>query len=169
MENDKLTTTFVNIRQRLTSMARRILGDEDEAADAVQDAFCRLWQRRESITTSSAAEGLSVVTVRNICIDSIRHKTVLDTVPVDGQKEVADMVTSDDGDVGRTEMFEEVNKIIASRLSDTQKTIMRMREYEGASFDDIAQELGMTEPNVRVNLSRARKLIRDIYNNNHKQ
>src|SRR5574344_2037680 len=135
MDNDNLTTTFVKLRTRLKMMAGRILGDDDEAEDALQDAFCKLWQRRETITSSAAAEGLSVVTVRNICIDSVRHKAVLDTVPQDESKEIADV--AEDLGRGRDELFDEVDKIMASQRAETQRTILRMREYEGAAFDAV--------------------------------
>ena len=55
MDNETLTSVFAGIRSRLMNMAGRMLGNEDDAADAVQDAFCRLWQRRESITTRNEA------------------------------------------------------------------------------------------------------------------
>jgi DNA-directed RNA polymerase specialized sigma24 family protein len=44
-----------------------------------------------------------------------------------------------------------------------------MREYESYSFEEIAKTVGMTPGNVRVQLSRARKLVREIYRNKTKE
>lgn len=55
VSTDTLTTTFTSMRQRLLAMAERITGNRDEAADAVQDAFVRLWKHRDDIDRASSS------------------------------------------------------------------------------------------------------------------
>lgn len=74
MEKDPLTSVFTSMRHRLIATARRILSDDDDVTDALQDAFCRLWQRRDSIRSADTAAGISIVTVRNIAIDTARRR-----------------------------------------------------------------------------------------------
>jgi len=50
-------------------------------------------------------------------------------------------------------------------LSTNQRAIIDMRELQGMEFDDIAARLGMQPATVRVELSRARKRVREIYRN----
>lgn len=164
MDNETLTSVFAGIRSRLISMAERMLGNEDDAADAVQDAFCRLWQHRESIGTRNEVEGVSVVTVRNLCVDSLRRSTKTAEVSIDDNRTEADGV--DDGawdEEERKAVFDEVTAIMNRHLSEEQRTIMRLREYEDFSYAEIADLLDMKEATVRVQLSRARKLVREIY------
>lgn len=167
MQDEALTSVFVGLRQRLRRMATAILGDSDAADDALQDAFCRLWTRRDRIAPGANAEALSTATVHNVCIDALRRRSHAPTVSV-----IDNLLTEppdDDGDdAPRREMLlQSVERIIAGRLSPQQQAILRMRDVEGRSFEEIAAALSMQPTAVRVALSRSRKLIREIYLNNH--
>lgn len=164
MKSDIFTSTFTDIRIRLLSMASRFLGNDDDANDALQDAFCKLWQRHENISTRSEAEALSVVTVKNLCIDSLRKKNNSKLSSLDECKSNLDIINDDDSGASE-ELYQKVQKIIDLKLSETQKIIIRMRDINDESYQSIAEKLEMQEPNVRVQLSRARKIIRDYYNN----
>lgn len=59
--------------------------------------------------------------------------------------------------------------IIDNDLSANQRAIIDMREVQGMEFDDIATRLGMQPATVRVELSRARKRVREIYRNSRKE
>ena len=50
---------------------------------------------------------------------------------------------------------------IIDRLPEVQKRVIMMRDIEGLDCPDIAQATGLTEVNVRVSLSRARKYVRE--------
>ena len=63
----------------------------------------------------------------------------------------------------REALFRDVERLIRTRLTPTQQAILRRREYEGASFETIADELSMQPAAVRMQLSRARKIIRECY------
>lgn len=166
MESDKVTIIFTEIRQRLMNMAVRILEDEEDAADKVQDAFCRLWQRRETFGCDSEVEGVSMVTVRNLCIDSKRRKSAGSEVSLDENRATAECVENDTFvDLERKEAFDELNSIMERELTVIQLKIMRMREYEERSYEEIGEILEMQPVAVRMQLSRARKLVREIYKN----
>ena len=158
MSESILTQTFTALRKRLLRMAMHILPDEDDAADALQDAFCRLWPRRDSIESEAEAEALTTTTVRNICIDNVRRRRI-DTIPID---EEHDRCEEHDND-GHKERYAEVKKIIDSGLTPQQKEIIELKEIEGYSIEEIARKLSSTESAVRMNLSRARKRIRECY------
>ena len=66
MKGDFLTTAFQRLRLR---MGRGGRGD-DESEDALQEAFCRLWPRRERLDDAAQAEGMLAVAARNIRIDA---------------------------------------------------------------------------------------------------
>lgn len=166
MDSETLTSAFIGIRQRLMNLAGCMLGDEDAAADAVQDAFCRLWQRRDSMSNRNEVEGVSVVTVRNLCIDNLRRGANAGMTSIDENRTVAESVENEIYDEQeRKEAFDELNFIMERELTDTQRAIVRMREYEECSYEEIAEILAMQPATVRVQLSRARKLIRECYRN----
>ncbi len=166
MALDLLTSVFTRLRPRLHSTARRLLESDDDADDAVQEAFCRLWQRRDRLSGESEAEGVSVTTVRNICIDSLRQRQSRPTDPLD---ESSDRLDDTGTSPPSQELVEEVNTLISASLSARDREILIHRECDGWEFDDIAEHYGMTEASVRVAISRARRTVRQCYINKHRR
>ena len=156
---DRITIAFTTLREQMLSLAGRITGNRDDAADAVQDAFVKLWQQQERYGTSSHASGAGMTAVRNTSIDLARRNRRRNDVPVD---QIADDITAIT-DEDRTIVYQQVRAIIDKELSANQRAIIDMREIQGMEFDDIAARLGMQPATVRVELSRARKRVREIY------
>ena len=156
---DRITTAFIALREQMLSLAERITGNRDDAADAVQDAFVKLWLRRGHIESSSHASGAGMTTVRNASIDLVRRNSRRAHVPI----EQADDAPAEVTDTDRELAYRQVRAIIDKELSPNQRAIIDMREVEGMEFDDIALRLGLQAATVRVELSRARKRVREIY------
>ena len=159
MSDKTITTVFTKLRRKFLNMAMAILPNEDDAADALQDAFCKLWPRRDTINDEAKAEALTGVALRNICIDKMRKREV-PTVPID---EEHDTCESENTYNLREERYNTVKAIIDNELTAQQRTIIELKEIEGVDIEKIAQQLQMTESAVRMNLSRARKKIRECY------
>lgn len=155
MSEQVLTTAFVQLRTRILQFATRFFPAEDDADDALQDAFCRLWAHRDEIKTINEAEALAKTTVRNLAIDSYRRRNAM---PTDDSPPADERVVVE-------ERFRMVESIIVRHLTPQQQAIVRLREFEQQSFSEIAARLSMEEPAVRVQLSRARKKIRECYYN----
>ena len=158
---DRITIAFTTLREQMLSLAGRITGNRDDAADAVQNAFVKLWQQQERYGTSSHASGAGMTAVRNTSIDLARRNRRRNDVPVE---QIADDITAIT-DEDRTIVYQQVRAIIDKELSANQRAIIDMREIQGMEFDDIAARLGMQPATVRVELSRARKRVREIYRN----
>ena len=149
---DILTETYQRIRQRLKAGAGKMLSDADAAEDALQDAFVRLWGRYQ-VRSEKEAEALLTRTVRNVSIDSLRKRK---TVPLAGD-------LPEEAEENREALFRRVEEMVDTELTDLQKLIVRRHEYESVTLEKIAEELGMQPPAVRMQLSRARKTIREQY------
>ena len=149
---DILTETYQRIRERLKAGAGKMLSDAEAAEDALQDAFVRLWGRYQ-VRSEREAEALLTRTVRNVSIDQLRKRK---TVPlaVDLPEEVGE---------NREALFRRVEEMVDTELTDLQRLIIRRHEYESVTLERIAEELGMQPPAVRMQLSRARKTIREQY------
>ena len=156
MPRDLLTDTYMRLRDRFRTRAWRILGNADDADDALQEAFFKLWTRGYEIRTVSEAEALLSTVVRNTSLDAIRRRR--DKVPIDA----ADRLPAEDRR-DRAEQLAAVQGLIDRELTDTQRYILERVEYGGLTQEQIAQELGMQPPAVRMQLSRARKTIRELY------
>ena len=149
---DILTETYQRIRQRLRARAGKMLSDAEAAEDALQDAFVQLWGRYQ-VRSEREAEALLTRTVRNVSIDQLRRRK---TVPLVGD------LPEETGE-NREALFRRVEKMVDTELTELQKLIIRRHEYEGVTLEKIAEELGMQPPAVRMQLSRARKTIREQY------
>lgn len=166
MDNEIFTSAFTDIRQRLMALAKRMLGNEEDAEDTVQDAFCRLWQCREKLESRQEVEGTSIVTVRNLCVDNIRRSSKMNEVSLDENRTEADGIESDEFVMNeRMAVYGEVKDLMNRYLSDVQRQVILLREYEGKSYDEISEQLGIQPATARMHVSRARKLVREIYRN----
>lgn len=157
MTQDLLTETFIRHRQKLKMISRRILPETMGVEDVLQDSFVRLWQRQYPIQSEKEAEALLSRTVRNVSLNARRGaKAVpLRTDFADEQPDVEE----------REAAYAEVRQKIGSVLTQVQRFILEEREYGGRTLEDIAKELGMEAPAVRMQLSRARKALRNAIQN----
>lgn len=153
MNRDYITSAFRKLHGRLFSHSRRIVGDED-AADALQEAFVRLWTARMCPERESEAERILTRTVHNLTIDAYRRSQ---RFTAEGPPDVSDEPPRD------TEMIEEVNALISRHLGERDRQILLRRDRDGWDFDEIAAEYGVTEANARMIVSRARNTIRTLY------
>ena len=105
---------------------------------------------------------MAYTTVRNLCVDSVRERNKAQMV---GLTENLDFEEEDET-VRKQELEEQyraVDQIVEECLTDLQRSVFIMKEYEGLGYSDIAERLGIQETAVRMNLSRARKQIRMCY------
>ena len=156
MSKETLISTFTDLRKSFLQLAMRLLPSREDADDALQEAFFRLWKHADRIDSREEAEALTVVTVKNLCIDHLL------TVELDENRD--ESISDSAAEVlEKEEQFRMVERIIESRLTPLQKQILHMKEYEGKKYNEIAGILGMQEAAVRMQLSRARKEIRECY------
>ena len=160
MSEKNLTDTFTKWRSRFLRQALRMLPSEEDAEDVLQDAFVRLWPLSERISSDQEAKALATTTVRNLAIDRYRTLQRMNATA----HEPVDIADTSQEEEAKTEQRMEIAEEIMSRvLTATQQTIFRMREFEQISYEQIAQTLNMQPAAVRMQLSRARKAIRDEY------
>lgn len=156
MKRDKVVSIFTHLHQRLHTTARNIAGD-DNADDILQDAFCKLWTLKNLPSDQQQTEKIASTIVRNVSIDYRRSAERKTQSSIDK----ADTENSQDNDI--RELFVTVKHIIELQLSDMQRQVLWMRDYEGYSFAEVAEKMCITEENARQILSRARETIRETY------
>lgn len=161
--NEKsLVAAYWRVRAHLHAAISKMLNGSEEASDILQDAFIRLWGRQEKILSEDEATALTSSTAKHLAIDSWRRHARRGTTTIDEER---DDSPDDDCDAQEEQRlrYEAVRRIMASRLTAQQQQIMTMRDIQGIPYADIARQLTMDESAVRMCLSRARKTIRKIY------
>ncbi|MDE6503110.1 MAG: sigma-70 family RNA polymerase sigma factor [Muribaculaceae bacterium] len=162
MTGDKLTEIFIGMRNRLRRTALYITGNHDDADDALQDAFCRLWERRHFIAVGDedgCPEGYMSRTVARSAIDLLRRANDCASLDDAGDRAADDDVASE----GPTDVLQRLVRIIDDSLPVMQREVMHMHDVEGLDVDEIAEFMSLTPVAVRVNLSRARSRVRELY------
>lgn len=150
---DYLTDAFLRLRQKLKVASGRMLPDAVDAEDILQDSFVRLWQRQYPLQSEKEADALLSKTVRNASLNERRRKR---PIPLE-----TDMADDPPGQEERERAYEQMHRLIETELTHTQRYILEEKEYGGRTLEDIAKELGMEPAAVRMQLSRARKTLRD--------
>ncbi len=155
MTDEELRSVLPTLRPKLVAVARRYVKDSDEAEDIVQDTMLRLWVVRDRLIGSP--EGFAMVVVKNLSLDYLRKKHRFDSLTDMEKLEMEDMTPAADG-----ESTEEVMRIV-STLPERQQTILRLHDMEGASYEEIATVMGISETALRKTVSRTRLLVRLRY------
>lgn len=154
MKTDNLTSSFLALRDKLHRSALGFLKNDEDARDALQDTFFNLWRDGGAETETEARNKLFAV-LRNICIDRLRKPKTYQL----------DETDTDSLEV-KAFSFEDMDKyesLLTSGLTDIQRHIYSLVTHDGMEYDAIAETLGMSVEAVRMNMSRARKKIRDNY------
>lgn len=165
MDAERFSDIFSRLHANLRRMALRIVGNEAEAADAVQDAFCSLWCRRQSVADDGKIEGMMTVSVRNRCLSEIRQRSKYPSGSLDedfsgsGSGSASVEAASESPE----DIFAEVEQLMESYLSERDRRILILRDQYGWDFEDIAMEMEMTASAVRMALSRARRGVLRAY------
>ncbi len=130
--------------------------DEHKAQDIVQDGFEKLWINHEQISFEKAKSFLFKITY-NRMIDVIRRdKKMIGTAEIFERKE-------ENYYDENLELKEILNKAL-DKLSEIQKSVVLLRDYEGYSYEEIAEITGLNESQVKVYIFRARQYLKKHIN-----
>ena len=156
MSQDYLTNAFIRLRQRLRVITGRVIADSAGAEDVLQDSFVRLWRKHYPLQSEKEAEALLTRAVKNASLNEKRRKR--------GEPLEMDVVEESPDPEEKERVYDELNRKIDSELTSTQKYILEEKEYGGRTLEEIARELKMEPAAVRMQLSRARKTLRNSLN-----
>lgn len=150
------------LKNELFRLALRITLNRVEAEDIVQDTLIKVWDRRFEWESIDSIEAFSLTVCRNLSLDRLRKKENNNDSLEDVN--IAEPVASSNP---QDRMIQEdrvslVRQIIDS-LPEKQRSCMQLRDFEGKSYKEIAQALDITEEQVKVNIFRARQMVKQKY------
>ncbi len=153
---------IVQSYQRLVfSIALRMLCDEDNAKDATQATFIKVWQNIRSYDIRYKFQTWVYTIAVRICLDELKKSNRLDPMPEDESyfKEYADDV-SPERKLENSEMVS-VIKTLTNNLSPKQRMVFTLIYLENLESSEVQQITGMTADQVKSNLSIAKKQIKE--------
>lgn len=148
---------------RMYRAAHILLGDADEAKDAVQDVFAHIWD--DSVVLREESQRVFLLTcVRNHCLNIIaqrqRHKETERQLAMD------DVSTNTDSLLGKSdeELISLVRKYIDEHLTPQTARVIRMRYDDEQSYKDISGKLGISLSAVNKHIVQGMRKLRQKFN-----
>jgi RNA polymerase sigma-70 factor (ECF subfamily) len=143
-------------------IAFRILGNEEEARDAVQECFIRVWQKIGSFDPSREFAPWMYRILVNASVDRLRVIQRHDIIPIGPATERLPGLLQDDHDVSAdNHELALLVKGIADQLPGIQKVVFILRDIEGMASDEVETITELSETSVKTNLYHARKKVRE--------
>ena len=149
--------------RRLYGFAFRILRNQEEAEDVVQEVFIRLWKMGQKLDEYKSVDALATTMTKNCCIDLIRKLKQNHSEDFSKGDYQSFTTPSPHDTMENRETGEILNRIIEN-LPELFRIVVKLRDIDGDSYEEIARKTKQNINTLRVTLSRARKIIRDEYN-----
>jgi RNA polymerase sigma-70 factor, ECF subfamily len=157
MTAEEFKNTVIPFSRKLYPMLKRILKDEEETRDALQDLMLKLWKKRHELDNCENPNAYIIVVAKNYCFDLLKKKRP----SIIGEKEEYRLLNVETKDLHPEvkEKFEHVHKSI-EKLPEKYRAVIQFRDIDGFSFEEIKEMTGLEVPYIRVILSRARLKVK---------
>jgi RNA polymerase sigma-70 factor (ECF subfamily) len=143
------------------SVAFRMVGDEDNAKDIVQETMVAIWQKIGKIRSAEAYRTWVYRIVLNKCYDQLRRTKNNPEFSADEKtwNHLSEIVSGSNSTPLDNEDSARILSMLTNRLSPNQKAVFILSEIEAMSHDEIAEITGMSKTIIKANLYHARKNI----------
>ncbi len=166
---DAFNSLVLTYQDNLFNTALRILGDEDLAADATQDAFLSAFRALNSYRGGSFKAWL-LRTVTNACYDELRRKKRRPTTPLepetsegeemDSPRWLADPAASPEEQLDQAELEHAIQHCLEALPMDFRAVVV-LADIEGLDYSEVAQVVHVPLGTIKSRLARARLRLRD--------
>jgi len=166
---EAFNTLVLTYQEMVYNTALRILGDENLAADASQEAFLSAFRAINSFRGGSFKAWL-LRTVTNACYDELRRRKRRPTTPLEPEMEdgeemesprwLADPSASPEEQFDQAELEHAIQHCL-DRLPMDFKTVVVMADIQGLDYDEVAQAAKVPLGTIKSRLARARLRLRE--------
>lgn len=160
MSADEFKQQYLPYQNKLYRIAYSLLENASDAEDIVQEIYIKLWNKRDQMSHINNYESFCVTITKNLCFDFIRSKSKLKNQDTD-INEIADSeqyIT----DVIDNRIEKQHIDHLMKQLPEQQKKVLLLKHYNELSSEEIEEITGLSNANIRVLLSRARKKMREL-------
>ena len=155
MKTDEFIERVVSLAPRIYPLVARLLGNDEEAEDAVQETMLKLWKIKNRLNSHPNLQGFVFLTARNHCLDMLKQrKYIFEDI---GQLDIRDQ-DRNDTEYEYQEHYNYIKEIINS-LPENYREVIILRDIDGLEYDEISAITGKSTEHLRVILSRARRSV----------
>jgi RNA polymerase sigma-70 factor (ECF subfamily) len=158
MEQNIFVDRVMPFKDKLFRFAKRILISSEEAEDATQEVLLKLWNRRNDLDKYKSLEAFAMTITKNYCLDKLKNKH---------SSNLSLVHSNYDSGSKNPEQITELNntvdlvKEVIKTLPEQQRMAIQLRDIEHYTLEEMEEVLGVSNSTIRVNLSRARKKVRE--------
>lgn len=147
------------MKNKLFRFSLSYLKDEEESKDIVQEVMIKVWEDLQSKKAIDNIEAWCMTCTRNKSLDRLKNKSF-------GNQSIDDQFDLQNNEEDPLEILENKELLgqvgaIVDLLSDKQKEVVRLRDFDGMSYKEIEKIMGLDMNQVKVNLFRGRKFIKE--------
>jgi RNA polymerase sigma factor (sigma-70 family) len=158
MTEEEFKNNILPFSRKLYPMLKGILKDEEETRDALQELMLKLWRNRNELDKCHNQPAYIIAMAKNYSFDVLKKKRPL-RIDEKGNPQYLNLEANETSpDV--VEKYEHVQKVIAS-LPEKYREVIRLRDIDGFSYEEIQEFTGLEITNIRVVLSRARQKVKE--------
>ena len=164
MNQSEFLKSVLPFKDKVFRLAKRLLVSTEEAEDATQELYFKLWRNKSKLSDYKNVEAFAMTMTKNYCFDRLKSKQASNLTLVHSNYKEKD--TSLDKKVEFNDSVSIVHQLI-EKLPEQQKMIIQLRDIEQYDFEEIGKMLDMKPTAIRVALSRARKTIKEALIKKH--
>lgn len=157
MTQQEFQQKYLPLAPQFYRRAKALLGNAQDAEDAVQDTYMKLWFQSARLDEMEHPEAFMQIVLRNVCLNMLRNRH-----PVSNELDAADHLAAENDPIGRMEL-QSTLQIMLGSLSPNARRIVTLRHWGSFSIEEMAEITGESECNIRMILSRARRFLRQQY------
>jgi len=159
MSLEAYKTRVLPVKDKLFRYTLRILKNEDEAKDVVQETLIKVWNKRDEMHTYENMEAWCIRVARNLALDKLKSKHNK-SVNIDNAYDLQSSTQSPYSSAEQRDTMTSIHHFI-NQLPDLQKQVIQLRDIDGFSYQEISDMLKQNLNSVKVNLFRARRQVRE--------
>lgn len=163
MKKVSFRNDILPLKNELYRLALRITLNPAEAEDVVQETLMKVWNRRDRWDELDSIEAFCLTICRNISLDKMKKAENQNPSLEEEHDSVDHSYSSNPEEQAMQRDRIALVRQLINNLPEKQRSCMQLREFEGKSYKEIAQILGVTEEQVKINIFRARQQIKQQF------
>lgn len=158
-EESAFQELFLKFYAQLVVFARKVVVDDDLARELVQDVMVNFYEKREEIKIHSSLKAHLYQSVRNRCLNQIKHSQIRRDHHANIYLSQKDDEAYVDDKLEETELEHRIYSVIQT-LPAQCKRIFEMSRFDGHTNQEIADQLDLSKRTVETQISKALKTLR---------